>query len=230
MNHPELNELFEYADGTLDDGDADSVARHISVCDPCRRKIDEVRGLMTALQSLPRELTPGRDLRPPIITADRSSISSGKRGRPVLGFQLRRRFDAASHNWLRAAAVIVLFAASTATVVLFSWRSSGFQQEALTRSPSADGTGVMAGVVPLATYAEATHELLTMYQAHQPELDPETRRIVQRNLSVMDAAIRELERAHEQSNSDAEIARLLDERYRSRLDFLRSAVALFSDV
>lgn len=230
MNHPSVTELYDYADGVLSDPEAAAVEKHVSACVTCRRTIDEVQDMMTALRALPRELMPRRDLRPPVMPGDRALVFTETSPHTPLMHPHRKWVGTLPPRWMRAAAAIVLVAASAATVARIDWRSSKVERESLARSPLPEENLVVAGTPTASAYANATRELLAIYRARQPELDPEMTRIVQRNLAIMDAAILELELAREESDSGAEIARLLDERYRTRLDFLRGALALLSDV
>lgn len=74
---------------------------------------------------------------------------------------------------------------------------------------------------------EAPDPLLRELDARRDALPPEARELIQRNLSVVDAAIRQLERAP--ADTDPELSRLLEQRRKMRAELLRSAVRLASE-
>lgn len=161
---------------------------------------------MGELRALPREIAPLRDLRPPLTVAGRRPAGRRSRREPRLR---------------AAAAVVALMGA--ATLVWYSTDGPAGRDTAI-----AERSAAVAATASIEPYTEATRDLLAAFRARQTELAPEAARIIQRNLAVVDAAIRELERARSRAPDDAAISRLLEARYRTKLELLRDAVALLS--
>lgn len=197
--HPDEGRLNDYADGLLGSDEAVAVAAHLERCEPCRVRVDAIRSLNERLAALPREIKPRRDLRP--------AVPAPAGARP--GWPARR--------WLQAAAVVGLMVAAAAVARVASGPGG---------ASGAVGDGVVAGVVPAGAYTDATRALRSVLEARRAEVPPDAARLVERNLAAVDGAIRELERARADHPSDLALARMLDQQYRTRLELLRSAVAL----
>lgn len=132
--------------------------------------------------------------------------------------------------WLRAAAVIVgVLLGGAAVVWLVVDRPADRETAAIAGRPAGGDSAAVAADVPLEPYSDAVRELLATFQARRDELAPEAVRLIHRNLAVVDAAIRELERARSRAPDDATLSRLLEARYRVKLELLRDAVALLSN-
>lgn len=201
MTHPEEARLNDYADGLLEGASVAEVAQHLERCKACDARVERIRALTAELAALPREITPERDLRPP--TPARRPAPPRRSARP----------------WLRAAAVVALIVAGAAIARVVS-----------APDPAADDASALAteaaGLVPVDTYAHATRALRTVVEAHRGDVPEEASRLVDRNLEVVESAIRALEQASARLPGDPDLARMLDQQYRTRLELLRSAVAL----
>ncbi len=88
--------------------------------------------------------------------------------------------------------------------------------------PGAAG-GREAGA-PIASYARAGRDLEAELTARRAA-SPEVVRLAARSLEAVDAAILDLERALEKDPGDRQLARMLEDRYRLRLELLRGAIA-----
>lgn len=218
MTHPDRERLNEYADGLLAPEDRAAVDAHLAGCAACRALVADIRALNADLAALPKDIEPGRDLRPPVPRHAEPSTrgtSGPERSTP--------------RPWLRAAAAIALLLGAGAAALLVTG-GPGTTQDA---APGADvATPAVASAerfVLVEPYERAADALAAELEARGGRLSPETARLVERNLATLDAAISELEAARAASPSDPVLAELLENRHRTRLDVLREAIALLSE-
>lgn len=200
MRHPDRARLNDYADGLLSAEEAAGIEEHLAACADCRQVVEDVRALTADLAALPRDVPPPRDLRPPVP----------------------RRVP---RRWLRIAAAVALLLGAGAAAVLVTDgpRAPGDRETpAVASGPTAD----RAPIVVLEPYERASHALAEVFEGRRAQLDPATEELVVRNLEALDAAIHELEQARAAAPADPVLAELLQNRYRTRLDLLRDAVAL----
>lgn len=200
MRHPDEGRLNDHADGLLGRVAAREIEAHLAECAPCRERVAAIRDLTARLGALPREITPTRDLRPPL--PGREGIP---RDRSLTGLR--------AGHWLRAAAVVGLVVAGARIA------------SSPTTAPDAAVDGV-AGVVYADTYEEASRALRGVLEARRGEAPEEAAVLVERDLAAVDVAIRELVQARARHPDDPVLARMLDQQYRTRLELLRGAVAL----
>lgn len=212
MRHPDDGRLNDYADGLLAADAAAEVEAHLESCEACRARVDAVRDLTARLGALPREIAPRRDL-----SAGARQRVSGTRGEPP-----RRRVPVAGGrpgrgghgSWLRAAVVAVLLLGAGTGV----WLVLG-----------SDGPPAPAADPVVGSYTRATAALTAALQERSGDLSPAAARALETNLAVVDAAIRELQRARASGADGRELSRQLEARYRTKLGLLRGALELLEE-
>ena len=168
---------------------------------------------------LPRNIEPPRDLWPEI--ADR--ISRGKVVSAEFGPARARR------AWLRptalaaAAAVLVVLSSTVTTLVL---RRPFQPSTALTTTPGlvADFAGIEL------EYVNAADEILRAVHAGEVQLSPVTVAVLERNLQVIDDAIRESREALARDPANAALRDMVLASYRHKLDLLRRAAAASAEL
>lgn len=229
--HPDRERLNDYADGLLPPEEAARVDAHLADCAPCRRTVADLRSLQAELAALPRNIQPDRDLRPA------AGVRHPRESRPdTSGSGARFRSRA-------AAAVLLLLGGGIAIALLAD--GPGGDPGSMADSGAADApvpvagptdaggptgpttTGAATGAIE--SYERAGRALSAELAAHRDRLDPRTVDVLDRNLAVVEAAIRELEGARAAAPSDRTLIELLESRHRMRLELLRDAVALFTD-
>lgn len=202
--HPGRERLNEHADGLLPPGEAARMDAHLADCAPCRRTVENIRSLQAELAALPRNIRPDRDLRPAASVRRRGDARS-------------EPFDSGARFRRAAAAVLLLLGGGIAIALL-------------TGAPNGDPESTVdAASGAIESYERAGSALSTEFAAHRDRLDPRTADVLDRNLAVVEAAIRELEGARAAAPSDRTLVELLENRHRMRLELLRDAVALFTD-
>lgn len=203
MRHPDRARLNDYADGLLSAEQAAGVEEHLALCADCRQVVEDIRVLADDLAALPRDVSPPRDLRPPVPRH-------------------------APRRWLRIAAAVALLLGAGAAAVLVTGGpgAPGEKGERESRAVAIGPTPDRGPIVVIEPYERASHALAEEYEARRAQLDPATEELVRRNLATLDMAIHELEQARAATPADPLLAELLQNRYRTRLDLLRDAVAL----
>jgi hypothetical protein len=171
------------------------LTRHLDGCARCREEFDALRDLQRGARALPRVEMPTRDLW--------SGIESRLVPRPPA--PAARRFDRL-RPWalLAAALALVLLGASLAQLRQRGTPPHGFAEAQ-------------------ARYLSASAALAEALAADPRALPEATRAVVERNLTILDQAIRESETALAADPGNPDLEQLLTARYEQRLALLRHA-------
>jgi hypothetical protein len=210
--------LSEYLDGELDANEQSAADRHLAECSACATVLADLSSIVSSAASLP-DLAPQQDLWPGIVRRlrprgrERQASRSG--GMDLLGSVIRRRVALTVPQLAAAALALALLSAAGAWAVL-GGPSTAWEPVAL-ESPSD---------VVLAAYEPAMAGLESEYAARRGELDPETIVVVERNLAIMDAAIREARDALESDPSSGFLNAHLAEAVRRRMNLLREVASI----
>ena len=210
--HPTETQLHDYVDDALDAPTAQSVHAHVRECHACGAEVDKLRALKARLAQLPRSIAPETDLRAgmwqKIDAASVVDITTVRRG-PLWRFRYR----------LATAAVILIVASSALTLMVV--RSGGEFGERADRED--------VRLVGLDTntmerqYSEELHELEMVLRKSRGALAPETVRILEENLRVIDSAIREARAALVADPNSGMLIDLLRSAYERKLELLKQA-------
>jgi hypothetical protein len=213
--------LDDYVDGTLAAGDAREVTDHLAACANCRRGEAKLRALVRRTRELPRGIEPRRDLWDGIAASVRTegwelAAAEGRRA----GWTV---------PWSRlglAAATLVLVAGTALFVGLRLGRSTAG------KGIAPPGPGVEAAVVGLdlehvgCEYGRARGQLLAVLDARRGSLAPGTVEVVERNMRVIDQAVRDIRTALSESPGDEALGQLLLATYRREIDLLQQVTRL----
>ena len=208
-----LDRLDDYADGCLGEAEFQELELHLHGCAACRREERELRALLAEAAALPREVAPPRDLWPGI--AER--IKTPRRVVPFRPGWLR-----AGPGALAAAAAVVL---ALGAVLLRTQPRPG---------PGAPGGRLVAvSVTPdtgvgqaEAEYVRATADLMAALESRRPGLAPETLKVVDDNLRIIDGALTALRDALRKDPQNGQLAHMLAATHRKKVDVLRRAMKL----
>lgn len=194
-----LEQLDAWLDGELDEVRTRAFEAHRSACDDCRRVAEDAGTVQEWARTLPTELPPPTDHWPAIekrITGASGTATPGVRKIPW--------------TWALAAAVVLAIGSSILTA-------------ALTR-PS-DPPPVVASVEDWETeIRDATTELAAAVDARRAEMDPETLRIVEQNLAIIDRAITETREALAKTPGDSRAEDALVAAYNHKIRLLQQAL------
>jgi len=190
--------LDEYIDGGLPPEVARTVEDHLSGCDRCRAEVAGLRSVVADARALPRSVLPGRELWTGIEPRLAAEPTRSAVARPLL-IRVRPLL-------LFAAALFLLLAGATLATVYQRSRApmTGFALEQR-------------------RYVQATADLARRLADDPGHLSPSTRAVVERNLAIVDQAIREAEAALATDPGNTELEQMVLARYAQRLDLLRRA-------
>jgi putative zinc finger protein len=217
MTCQETNErIDEYVDGTLGEAFLHDVELHLAACAGCAEEERRVREVVARAAALPQEMRPPRDLWPGI--ADRIAAA---RPRPTARV-VRRVWSWSPAALAAAAAVVVALGATLARV----W-------------PPAAGDPAGGGVVHEAAwttdpsllaaereYARATAQLMAALDARKAALPPEMVAAVEKDMTTIDAALRQLRSALRQDPGNPQLSHMLASTHQKKVDVLQRVVRL----
>ncbi|HEY6157156.1 MAG TPA: zf-HC2 domain-containing protein [Gemmatimonadales bacterium] len=187
--------LNEYVDGTLTAETRGLVEAHLAQCAGCREAVAELRALIASAAGLPRSIESGRDLWAPIHARI-----------------VRRATWNVQRGFWRGA----LAAAATLVIGFALYRL-------LPSSPALDRPGGEGWEAVQAEYDEAGAQLRDALASQRPRLEPATVALLQRNLGVIDAAIRESRDALARDPGNVELRGLVASAAREKVELLRWA-------
>lgn len=210
--------LNDYADGALEPNEVGAVDSHLQACEVCRAELEAIRALLAEAERLPRSIEPPRDLWPDIdrqLEAERTDVQGpiGLRGRTLWS----ARYP------LAAAAVLLIAASSLITAWLVGW--SGVEPGAR-YATQAEVSLVREWRATEAEYLRASLELAESLEALKGELSPETVELIERNLQIIDDAIRESRAAFSIDPQNRELMETLSANYEKKLQVLRQVSRL----
>lgn len=245
MTHDEtITRLDELLSGELAEGEAREVREHLAACTACRGELAWLRTLREEARALPAEVAPPRDLWSGIATrlAPRDAaelaplpVAGGTRVPEEIPGVIPLRPRAPRRPWwpLAAAALIaVALGSSTLTYVLLrpGMQTALVAPDAAPTSPlprEARPRTALAAFAPAETeYRQAVDELAAVLATRRDRLAPETTATLERNLAIIDEAIRQSRTALEADPNSAEVAQMLSHAYDAKVETLRRAVSL----
>lgn len=224
--------LSGYIDGDLTSDEVSAVESHLAECGGCRRVLEELRAVVAGASDLP-ERQPERDLWAGIAATIQAPISAEERSSKVIALPTARSAESTefveskgSYRFTSpqlAAASIALIAVSS----LVTWAAG-------------PGLGVQASVddTPVATVgaafvaadadappalAEELHALERTLAEAASSLEPNTVRVLERNLAVIEQAIVDSRRALELDPGNEFLSEHLERVYERKLSYLRDA-------
>jgi hypothetical protein len=244
MNHHDiLDQINDHADGTLSPDEHEHVERHLAECEACRHEADAVRALLSEARALPRGITPSRDLWSGIaarIDATGAATPTGAPEAPASGgstvIQVDFRPAARRSPWvmrglLAAAAVVLITLSSAITASLMRSPAGGPLARGSTEAVGAPAqpavVAALAAFQPAEReYIQTADELSAVLEARREILAPETVRIIEDNLQIIDQAIAEARAALEADPNNRELTQMLSGVYRKKVELLQDAVLL----
>jgi anti-sigma factor RsiW len=246
--HPGDDRLSELVNGTLAADERADIEAHLVACDECLAALAALRTLVDELHALPRAIMPQRDLRPGIraqidataapdahdagdqpAAANTSFTGAAGEHRRSDVIALRGRAQprtlASARGWLAAAAIALIALSSTVTWLLV--RQAPRDGDAVASAATAGLTAAVSEVEALeARYVLATQELEELLALQRAQLPPETRRILEENLRIIDRALDEAAAALAGQPGNPDLSRMLVATWEKKLGLLRTATAL----
>ncbi len=206
--------LSEYMDGELTPAERTALEAHLAACGACRQTLEELRGVVARAQALD-DRPPAADLWPGI--AEHISVVSlaARRARRRLSFTVPQ---------LAAAAVVLTFLSAGSM-----WLS--LRNRPTLPSPAPGSTAPMSnvGMSPLDARTAASVAILEQTLArNRDRLDTGTVRVIEKNLGIIDRAIRDAQSALAADPANPYLNQHLAQETRRKLELLRQAATLAS--
>jgi len=227
--------LSDYLDGQLAPSEREALEAHLAGCGACREVLEELRAIVAGAHAL-GEVPPERDLWPGIADAIQGpgaaragaeviELPTAARGRP------RRSGLFLTVPQLAAASVVLALVSAAATW----WVGPGLatSQEAGGKGAVPAVTSGAASLFPASDVAGPPPELAAELQrleealgAARGRLEPNTVRILEKNLGVIERAIDESRRALALDPNNTFLREHLERTYQEKVDYLREAAGI----
>lgn len=218
-NEHAMARLSDYLDGELAPREAREVEAHLAGCSECSRVLEELRAVVAAAGELP-ELPPERDLWPGIEARLSPRAGSADRGEGrVVPLRRQRRVTMTVPQLIAAAIALVLFSASAV------WMSVGGTGP-IGANPTLYEPDSPVTAVAFTDFDRVIADLEEEYLSRRAELDPATIQVLERNLAIIDQAIREAREALATDPSSEFISAHLANAMRQKMGLLRQAATI----
>lgn len=249
--HLSEDRLHDYVDRLLPARERRRVEDHLAACDECRREAEAVRSLLRELAELPAAIAPARDLRPGIAArlpeaaaaAGGTGEAAGEEGeapraarrtdaprgpaeipfRDVLAAR-RRSLRSLRYPLAAAALLLIAFTALVTSAVVGKKGAPSGERTAVAGPP--DGVLLAGYRETEREYAAAIAELQDALDRQRELLSPQTVRLLEESLRVVDLAIAQARAALSADPGNAAIREMAVAAYRQKVDLLRRAAAL----
>lgn len=221
--------LSEYLDGELPVAERHELEAHLSSCADCRETLEELKAVVVRAASL-EDASPEKDLWDGIAKAidARSreddhvidlSARLGHRGHEEVDRRLR-----ISVPQLAAAGMALMMASGA-----LAWSLRPLAEGSASVAAVAEPAVLMQASLPSdapGSYSEELSALQRLMAEHRDELAPNTVRILEKNLDIIDRAIRESRSALDADPGNAYLVEHLDRAFKRKVDYLRNASAI----
>lgn len=218
MNDDTYEKLNDYVDGLLPEDERRAFEALLATDAEFQAEAEALRVLRAQAAALPREIAPERELW--VGVAGKIGADEGN----VVTFRRSRRGVQSAAWWvygLAAAAVIVLIL----NVPVLLTRSGSPVTPTVAEQPAAPAPDAELQRVT-SQYLEARAQLVALLEERKEDIAPETYAVVEENLSVIAAAVGEIEVALAAEPESPKLERMLYAAYQSEVDLLQQAVKL----
>ena len=207
--------LSEYLDGELAPPERTGLEAHLASCDGCRTTLDELRRVVTNARALD-DRPPTADLWPAV--AARIGLSSRLKARQVV-----RRFSFTVPQLAAASLVLALLSGGAAWLL---GRRGTVPTPPVLVSERAPTLLTAAAYPGDARYAAQVADLERAVARGRGQLDTATVRVIDRNLRIIDRAIRNAQSALAADPANSYLNLHLAQEMRRKLGLLRQAATL----
>ena len=227
-----------FSDYLAEELDATTVARleeHLAECGPCRTVLAELREVVSRAQGLgdlepPRDLWPGiaaaigAPLRPQAAGVRVIALRGGAPGDEATRPEAERRPVTLTRGQLAAAAVVLVALSASATWWAGPGLGAGDRSAASVTPPGAVTMASVDGIAePPPELSSELSDLEAVLEAARERLDPNTVRVIERNLAVIEQAIVDSRRALALDPGNEFLEHHLTRTYQRKLEYLRDA-------
>jgi len=206
--------LSEYLDGELAGPERTALEAHLVSCDACRTTLDELRRVVTNARALD-DRPPSADLWP--VVAARIGLAARSQPRPVV-----RRFSFTVPQLAAASVALALVAGGAAWLIA---RRGPVAAPVVISRPTP--TLLNASAYPGdSRYLAQVADLERALARDRGRLDTATVRVIERNLRIIDRAIRNAQSALAADPANSYLNLHLAQEMRRKLELLRQAATL----
>jgi hypothetical protein len=197
MNHERWTDrLSDYADDELRIEDREAVERHLAGCEECRQLLDEIRAVSSRAASL-SDVPPERDLWPGVAAG---IAAADRRATNVVHLRPPRRFSFTMPQLVAASLALMLLSGGMVWMAQLGGDRTDFPKidaadRTMTPANPATAPVPLPATFAEAHYDEAIADLQQTLEAGRANLDPETVKILERNLAAIDRAIAQCRQA-----------------------------------
>ena len=214
MSDTWTNRLSEYLDGDLPEKELSGLEAHLPGCADCRATLQQLRRVVARAQALD-DRPPTADLWPAIARHVGVVSLDARRARRRLSFTVPQL----------AAAAVALALLSAGSAWLLGHRPTPTQAPQATTTPSPILTNV-GTYEANPRYAAAVASLERVLAQGRSRLDTATVRVIEKNLGIIDRAIRDAQSALAADPANSYLNLHLAQEMRRKLELLRQAAAL----
>ncbi len=207
--------LSEYLDGEFTGPERTALEAHVASCDTCRTTLDELRRVVTNARALD-DRPPAADLWPGVSA--RIGLAARSKSRPVV-----RRFSLTVPQLAAAAVVLALLSGGTAWLLGGRGTVATAPVAVSERVPTLLNATTYPGDTRFEAQVAALERALA---ASRGRLDTATVRVIERNLSIIDRAIRNAQSALAADPANSYLNLHLAQEMRRKLELLRQAATL----
>ncbi len=216
--------LSEYIDGTLPVEERRQVDAHLQECDACALVVRELRTVVERASTL-ADRPPTQDLWPGI--AAQIEVPGAAEVIDLSTVRARRRFAFTLPQLVAASIALILLSAGGTYLI----RQAGPEQAPVAVQPGgSEFMQVALGSAAVQRYDHAVGELSQVLEAGRQRLDPNTVRILERNLQLIDGAIAEAMQAVADDPASVYLQAHLAETMQRKLAVMRQAADLITAV
>ena len=207
--------LSEYLDGELTAPERTTLEAHLASCDGCRTTLEELRRVATNARALD-DRPPAADLWPAV--AARIGLSPREKARPVV-----RRFSLTVPQLAAASVVLALLSAGAAWLIVRRGTVPTAPVAVAERAPVLLNASAYPGD---ARFDAQVADLERALSRGRGRLDTATVRVIERNLRIIDRAIRSAQSALAADPANSYLNLHLAQEMRRKLELLRQAATL----
>ncbi len=232
MPHP-TEALSAYVDGDLPDADANAVAAHLAQCHACRQVVDDIARLRDQVRGWATDEARGNTDLWPVVAARISPAIERLQPLPGAhrGHWYQRRISVGLPGLALAATLVAALAATIAYQRVSLHTPQGAAPVvADIESFDVPTTGVATARFADAAYDAAVTDLERVLREQRDHLNPRTVMVIERNLQVIDDAVREARTALASDPANPLLNAQLADVRRRKLQLLRRAAAIVEGV
>jgi len=227
-------QLDDLVDGTLAGEARERVEAHLRTCTACRATLADLRRIREGARSLPR-VEPPADGWAKLSAALDAEAARGRKAAVVARPARGGVFATWRPAWGILAAAAVLAIAVATTLVLYRTPSAPDDRAAGT-APANAATAELVSTVEMELqladqhYQNAIAGLEQVWREGQGTVDPQTAAVLQKNMGIIDQAVRESREALNAQPANEVAQTTLFEALRRKVDLLKDMVALVNEM